>query len=89
MMTNEYNTVIYIGVTSDLYKRVTEHKNKTFKGSFTDKYQLDKLVYYEVFHRIEEAIGREKQIKAGSRMKKFQLIESFNPGWDDLLNVFS
>ena len=89
MMTNKFNTVIYTGVTSDLYKRVYQHKNKLYKNSFTSKYLLDKLVYYEVFHRIEEAIGREKQIKAGSRKKKEELVNSINSEWKDLFAEIS
>src|ERR1700739_766888 len=84
ILTNKNHRVIYTGVTSDLKKRMYEHKNKIFLDSFTAKYQLDKLVYYEGFHLIEEAIGREKQIKAGSRQQKIDLIDSFNPEWKDL-----
>lgn len=84
MMTNEFNTVIYTGVTSDLLSRFTEHKNKRHEGSFTSKYKISKLIYYETFHNIEEAIAREKQIKGGSRKKKIALIESINPRWEDL-----
>jgi|ERR1700722_3443506 len=84
LLTNKNHKVIYTGVTSDLKKRIYEHKNKIFPDAFTDKYQLDKLVYYEGFHRIEEAIGREKQIKGGSRKQKVDLINSLNPEWKDL-----
>ena len=80
---NKKNGTLYIGVTSNLIKRVYEHKNKFVKG-FTEKYDVDKLGYYEVFSRIEDAIKREKQIKAGSRKNKLNLIESMNPNWDDL-----
>jgi putative endonuclease len=83
-MTNKNNTTLYTGVTSDLMKRVYEHKNKIHPDSFTAKYELTKLVYYEGFHRIEEAIGREKQIKGGSRKKKMDIINAFNPEWNDL-----
>lgn len=83
-MTNKNKTTIYCGVTSDLPKRILEHKNHIYKKSFTAKYNLDLLVYYEGFHRIEEAISREKQIKAGSRKKKEELIISVNPKWKDL-----
>ena len=65
-------------------KRVYEHKNKLHPDSFTAKYQLNKLIYYEKFHRIEEAIGREKQIKGGSRKNKMEIINAFNPEWKDL-----
>ena len=84
LMTNRVNTVIYTGVTSNLIKRVYEHKSHFYKGSFTDKYQLTKLVFYEAFQLIDEAICREKQIKAGSRKKKEALINSMNPEWNDL-----
>ena len=83
IMTNKNNTVLYTGVTSDLVKRVYEHKNKLADG-FTRKYNAVKLVYYEVFDDISEAIRREKQIKGGSRDNKVRLIESMNPRWDDL-----
>ena len=79
---NKSDGVLYTGVTSDLVKRVFEHKSKVIKG-FTQKYNVDKLGYYEVFEDIEQAILREKQIKAGSRKKKIELIESINPEWRD------
>jgi len=84
IMTNEFHHVLYAGVTSDLKKRVFEHKNCVFPESYTSKYKAFKLVYYEGFHTIEDAIAREKQIKAGSRKKKIELIESLNPEWKDL-----
>ena len=80
---NRTNTVIYTGVTADLQKRIYEHKGKIVDG-FTKKYYLDKLVYFEIFERIEDAIQREKQIKAGSRAKKMSLIQSVNPNFKDL-----
>ena len=80
---NKSDGVLYTGVTSDLVKRVFEHKSKFIKG-LTQKYNVDKLGYYEVFKDIEQAILREKQIKAGSRKKKIELIESMNPKWKDL-----
>ena len=83
IMTNKLNSVLYIGVTSDLEKRAYEHKLKLIEG-FTKKYNIDKLVYYEVFDDIDNAIAREKQIKAGSRQKKMDLIASMNPAWKDL-----
>ncbi len=86
MMTNEFNTVIYTGVTSDLLSRISEHKNKKYFDSFTSRYKISKLIYYETFHDIEEAIAREKQIKGGSRKNKVALIESINPKWEDLYN---
>ncbi len=83
IITNKANTVLYTGVTSNLAKRVYEHKHKPVKG-FTTKYNVTKLVYYEIYDSIEDAIRREKQIKAGSRAKKIKLIESMNPKWKDL-----
>jgi putative endonuclease len=84
IMTNIKRTTLYTGVTSDLKKRIFEHKNKTYPNSFTAKYKLDILVYYEGFHRIEEAISREKQIKGGSRINKINIVNSINPEWKDL-----
>jgi putative endonuclease len=84
LMTNKNQTTIYCGVTSNLPKRVLEHKNHTYQKSFSAKYNLEFLVYYEGFQRIEEAIAREKQIKAGTRKKKEELINSLNPEWKDL-----
>ncbi|MBA2124542.1 excinuclease ABC subunit C [bacterium Unc6] len=83
IMTNKRNTVLYTGITGDLIKRVYEHKQKIAEG-FTKKYNIDKLVYYAVFDDPENAITREKQIKAGPRKNKIQLIEGMNPGWKDL-----
>lgn len=77
------NGTLYIGVTSDLVKRVYEHKSK-FVESFTKKYNVDKLGYYEVFDNIELAIKREKQLKKYYRKQKLELIEIFNPEWHDL-----
>ena len=84
-MMNKRNAVIYTGVTSDLQKRVYEHKHKMIEG-FTEKYNINKLVYYEVSDNIESAILREKQIKAGSRDKKIRLIKGMNPQFKDLYN---
>jgi putative endonuclease len=83
-MTNRHNTTLYVGVTSHLLERIAEHKTSKYPNSFTAKYNLDKLVYYEAFNRIEEAIAREKQLKGGSRKKKLELIQAFNPSWIDL-----
>jgi putative endonuclease len=77
------NTVLYTGVTRDLTKRVYEHKEKLAEG-FTKKYNIVKLVYYEIFNDPESAIFREKQIKGGSRAKKIDLVNSMNPEWKDL-----
>jgi len=82
-MTNKRNTVLYTGVTNDLKRRVYEHKEKLVEG-FTKKYNITKLVYYEVFDNIENAILREKQIKGGSRHKKIELINNMNKVWRDL-----
>ena len=78
ILTNKNNTVLYTGVTKDLRERVYQHKEKLVKG-FTQKYNVDKLVYHKRFSHIDEAIAREKQIKAGSRQKKIDLINSLNP----------
>ncbi len=83
IVTNKNNTVLYTGVTSDLIKKIYQHRNKIIKG-FSKRYNLDKLVYHEVFHDPESAIQREKRIKSGSRQKKADLINNFNPHWDDL-----
>ena len=82
-MSNNANTVIYIGVTNNLQKRIYEHKEKLIEG-FTKKYNIIKLVYYEEFDNIVDAIEREKQIKGGSREKKIDLIKSINPEFKDL-----
>jgi len=83
IITNKNNTTLYTGVTSDLNNRIYQHKNHLIEG-FSKKYNLEKLVYYEIFNDIRDAINREKQIKAGSRKKKEQLINSINPDWNDL-----
>jgi len=85
IMTNKRNKVLYTGITSDLKNRIWEHKEKVIKG-FTKKYNIDKLVYFEIFNDPENAILREKQIKAGSRYKKIELIKGINPEWKDLYN---
>jgi len=87
IMTNQYNTVLYTGVTNSLVKRVYQHKNKINKG-FTQRYNVDKLVYFEVFQDIYAAIHREKQIKAGSRQKKIDLVCSMNLNRNDLAADF-
>lgn len=84
IMTNKNNTVLYVGVTSDLKERVWEHKNNFYQNSFTSKYKCDKLVYYHFFVQIEEAILFEKKLKGGSRLSKIKLIEEQNPNWEDL-----
>jgi putative endonuclease len=84
ILTNKNNTTLYVGVTSDIIYRVKQHKEKYDPRSFSTRYNLDKLVYYEVFQMIGDAIGREKELKAGSRRKKVALIEVMNPNWKDL-----
>lgn len=83
ILTNKMNTVLYTGITNNVEKRIFEHKSKCFKG-FTAKYNVNKLVYFETYSDIYEAIQREKQIKNGSRQKKIDLIQSLNPRWKDL-----
>jgi putative endonuclease len=83
IMTNQHNTVLYTGVTSDLKKRGYEHKEKLVEG-FSKRYNITKLVYFEIFNDPEYAIKREKQIKGGSRKRKIDLVESKNKSWDDL-----
>ena len=87
ILTNEYNKVLYTGVTSNLLKRITEHKSKMV-SSFTSRYKVTKLVYYEEYATMYEAITREKQIKGGSRQRKIDLINSKNPEWKDLYDEF-
>ena len=82
-MTNKYNSVIYTGVTGDILERVRQHREDKGKG-FTARYNLDKLVYYESFSDVNQALAREKQIKAGSRKKKNELVATFNPEYKDL-----
>lgn len=84
IITNKNNTTLYIGVTSNLPQRIEEHKQKRYENSFSARYNLNKLVYYEQFQMIGDAIGREKQLKSGSRATKEQLINSINPNWNDL-----
>ncbi|MBD2454718.1 GIY-YIG nuclease family protein [Nostoc sp. FACHB-87] len=83
IMTNLYNTVLYTGMTNNLQRRVYEHKEKLVEG-FTKKYNINKLVYYEIFEDAYTAISKEKQIKAGSRQNKIDLVNSINQEWKDL-----
>lgn len=83
ILTNSNHTVLYTGVTNDLERRCFEHKQKKLKG-FTQKYNVDKLVYYASFDLIDNAIAREKQIKGYSRIKKLALINQFNEKWQEL-----
>ena len=82
--TTQKNTVLYTGATSTLKDRIDRHRNKKYKGAFTGRYNVDKLVWYEEFETIREALERERQLKAGSRQKKIELINALNPNWEDL-----
>ena len=84
LITNWNNKVIYIGITNNLQRRVFEHKNKLVEG-FTSRYNLNKLVYYEITTDVNSAIAREKEIKKWRREKKNKLVESLNPEWKDLI----
>lgn len=84
ILTNKTHTVLYIGVTSDLWVRLQEHRDKKHPDSFTAKYNCDKVVYYESFSTITEAISREKQLKNWKRVWKEELIDKMNPTWRDL-----
>jgi len=86
IMTNRHNRVLYTGVSNDIQVRASQHKEKSIRG-FTRRYNVTKLVYYEIFDDIDAAIEREKQIKAGSRQKKLILIEKMNPKWNDLYDT--
>jgi putative endonuclease len=88
IMTNAHNTVLYVGVTKDLARRVDEHRNG-IGSSFVKKYNVHKLVYYETGDNIHFAVAREKQIKGGSRQKKIDLINRLNPEWKDLYEEIS
>jgi putative endonuclease len=83
ILTNKINGTLYTGVTSNLVQRIHQHRNNIMKG-FTFIYNCKLLIYYELFDEMPNAIAREKQIKAGCRMKKLMLIESMNPNWNDL-----
>ena len=84
ILTNSHRNVLYTGITNDLVRRVYEHKHHLDKGSFTAKYNVEYLVYYEVTSDVKTAIEREKQIKGWNRKRKNQLVESTNPDWLDL-----
>jgi putative endonuclease len=83
IMTNKSNSVLYTGITNDLERRCYEHKSKNIKG-FTKQYNIDKLIFYEIYDLVNLAIAREKQIKGYSRAKKISLINAFNTEWRDL-----
>ena len=87
IMTNAHHNVLYCGVTDDLYRRVQEHKNGVYGNSFTLRYNVHKLVYFEAYSLIADAFAREKQIKGGSRKKKIALVDSINPEWKDLFET--
>jgi len=89
ILTNKNHTVLYVGVTSNLPKRIEEHKTGKYKTSFTHRYNVTILVYFEKYESIVAAIAREKQIKAGSRQKKLDLINGLNPEWKDLTEELS
>jgi putative endonuclease len=82
ILTNDRHTVLYTGVTNNLQRRISEHRAGF--SSFTSRYNVHKLVYFEEFHEVNDAIAREKQIKGGSRQKKVALIDGTNPDWRDL-----
>ncbi len=84
ILANDRNGTIYIGITSNLEKRIREHKTKVYEQSFTSKYEINKLVYYESTKNAESAITREKQLKNWKRQWKLDLIEKNNPQWKDL-----
>ena len=83
MMTNQYRNVLYTGVTNDLIRRVYEHRNHLIKDSFTARYHITKLVYFEATEDVRSALEREKQIKSWKRARKDALVESQNPTWED------
>ena len=83
ILTNEKNTVMYIGITNDVRRRVYEHKTGVFEG-FTKKYQVHKLVYVECCHDVKDAIAREKQLKGWTRKRKNELVEKVNPEWKEI-----
>lgn len=86
ILTNKNKTVLYIGVTADLPARLQEHKEGIYSGSFSKRYNLHFLIYFEYYPSIEEAIGREKELKGWTRSKKENLIYNVNPKWEDWSN---
>jgi putative endonuclease len=89
ILTNQYNSVLYIGVTYNLLPRIIQHRNKSFPNAFTARYQCNKLVYCQSFESIEEAIKYEKKLKNWKRKWKIELIEKNNPKWNDLIIDFN
>ena len=81
---SSFRQTLYVGVTNDLHRRVHQHKTKAYPDSFTARYNINRLVYYEVFNNINDALAREKQIKSWRRSRKVALIEAENPRWKDL-----
>ena len=84
ILTNKNHNVVYVGVTSDLVKRLSEHKSRFYRNAFTSRYNVTELVYFEEYKRMVDAIKREKQLKAGSRAKKINLILTTNPKWEEI-----
>ena len=89
MTVNKPNGVIYIGMTTELKYRIESHKNKRYANSFSARYNVDKLVYFEEYPSVLPCREREKQLKGGSRLAKIKLIEAFNPEWKDLFYTLS
>ena len=87
ILTNKNHTTLYVGVTSELFNRTMKHRDKFYPPSFSARYNLYKLVYYESFDTMIAAIAREKQLKAGSRKQKMALINKYNPEWKDLFET--
>ncbi|MBR4876069.1 MAG: GIY-YIG nuclease family protein [Clostridia bacterium] len=83
ILTNRYRNVLYTGMTNDLIRRVYEHRNHLIKDSFTARYNVTRLVYFEMTEDVRSAIEREKQIKSWPRARKDQLVETQNPTWED------
>jgi len=84
ILSNLTNTTVYIGVTNDLVRRTYEHRTNADKDSFTARYQVHKLVYYETTSDVRAALEREKQLKSWNRKRKNELVTGFNPAWEDL-----
>ena len=87
ILTNKHHTTLYVGVTSDLFNRILKHRIKYYPKSFSARYNVNVLVYYESFETMASAIAREKQLKAGSRKQKIALINKHNPEWKDLFEM--
>ena len=84
IITNKNKTVLYVGATNNIEKRITDHKTKKYKNSFSARYNCDHLVYFEIYDKVNDAFLREKQLKAGNRKRKEKLINDTNPNWLDL-----